>query len=107
MTHIKKLNESFSYSDQWNDEIKWFMDGLKEGNTVCDDNSIAVEIYAYKSYENDPRFVVYEPSVRLNRLHDDFLSQQYSRELTSNELNAIKNYAINNNLQTILDQMDD
>lgn len=82
------LNESFA--EQWEDEIKIFMKGLKNGQAIVTDNGVDVKYVAVEwgHSDKDPRFIYYEEGD--DRLTDDHFSQQHSRRLTQNELSEIK-----------------
>ena len=75
------------YSDQWEDEIRMFFDGLKNGEAIVDDGTyVAVE---YGHDKNDPRFIYYKEGDKT--LTDDHFSAQHSRYLEDGELMLIKN----------------
>jgi hypothetical protein len=85
------LSESFA--EQWEDEIKIFMKGLKNGQAIVSDNGVDAKYIAVEWGHNDkdPRFIYYEEGE--DRLTDDHFSQQHSRRLTWNEISAIKRCA--------------
>jgi hypothetical protein len=84
------INGSFSttggiYGDQWEEEIKIFLDGLREGRALIDKGIVAVE---WGSSENDPRCIYYREGD--DRLTDDHFSQQHSRRLYWDEISEIR-----------------
>lgn len=74
------------YSDQWEDEIRIFFDGLKNGEAIVDGGYVVVE---YGHSKDDPRFIYYKEGDKT--LTDDHFSTQHSRYLEDGELMLIKN----------------
>ena len=67
-------------ANQWNDEFKMFMQGLRNGEQIeFGDNTIAVEIFKGRTSENDPRYVTFTKGD--NRLQDDHFYIQHSPSL--------------------------
>ena len=67
-------------ANQWNDEFKMFMQGLRSGEQIeFGDNTIAVEIFKGRTSENDPRYVTFTKGD--NRLQDDHFYIQHSPSL--------------------------
>lgn len=84
----KAIHEVYTTSDQWEDEIKLFMKGIKSGDYLeLGDKSIGVE-WKSGSNSNDPRFIVFDYGDR--RLRDDHFYVQHSRSLTDLELSEIR-----------------
>lgn len=85
----------YTSEDQWEDEIRIFMNGLKSGRAIeFGDKSIGVEwkVDLNSLYENDPRFIVFEYGDA--RLRDDHFTVQHSRRLTDDELRDIRDYMV-------------
>ena len=83
------INGGFSttggvYGNQWEQEIKIFLDGLRDGRALVDGGIVAVE---WGHNESDPRFIYYREGD--NRLTDDHFSQQHSRRLSWDEISEI------------------
>ena len=84
---VKRVLTESMYDQQWEDEIKIFLKGLKSGNYFdLGDDTIGVEWKV--SAENDPRFITFTYGDR--RLRDDHFCIQHSRPLTDNELKDIR-----------------
>lgn len=89
----KLVNESVkrimreSFEEQWEEEIKIFLDGLKNGKAIVDGEYVAVE---WGHSENDPRFIYYKEGE--NCLTDDHFSMQHSRRLHWDEISKIRDY---------------
>lgn len=77
-----------NFEKQWEDEIKIFFNGLKNGEALIDNGYVAVE---WGNNETDPRFIYYKEGE--DRLTDDHFSQQHSRRLYWDELSEIRSYA--------------
>lgn len=82
----KVLKESFA--EQWEDEIKIFMNGLENGQAIVDNGYVAV---GWGDNETDPRYIYYKEGE--DRLTDDNFTQQHSRRLYWHEISNIKKYA--------------
>ena len=88
----QSTSKPYEAKDQWEDEIKIFMNGLKSGDFIeFGDKSIGVE-WRQGSNSNDPRFIVFEFGDR--RLRDDHFSMQHSRSLTDDELKDIRDVMV-------------
>lgn len=86
----RALKESFlNHSDvnQWKEELKMFMNGLRKGDYVVDGNTLYVEIFKGQTPENDPRYVYIRKGE--NRLHDDHFCIQNSPTLKDLQLKDI------------------
>lgn len=79
------LKESFA--EQWENEIKIFLQGLENGEALVDNGYVAVE---WGNNETDPRYIYYKEGE--DHLTDDHFSQQHSRRLDWNEISQIKFY---------------
>ena len=77
-----------NFDKQWEDEIKIFFDGLKNGEAIVDNGYVAVE---WGHNESDPRFIYYKEGE--DRLTDDHFSMQHSRRLYWDEIKEIQNLA--------------
>ena len=85
----------YTSEDQWEDEIRIFMNGLKSGRAIeFGDKSIGVEwkVDLSSQYENDPRFIIFDYGD--SRLRDDHFTVQHSRRLTDDELRDIRDYMV-------------
>ena len=79
-------------ANQWNEEFKMFMDGLRNGLGLdFGDNTIAVEIFKGKTPSNDPRYVYFSKGDTC--LHDDHFYIQNSPQLKPNRIREIYDYA--------------
>lgn len=88
----QSTSKPYEAKDQWEDEIKIFMNGLKSGDFIeFGEKSIGVE-WRQGSNSNDPRFIVFEFGD--NRLRDDHFSMQHSRSLTDDELKDIRDVMV-------------
>ncbi len=86
------INEEYTTKDQWEDEIKIFMDGINTGDFIeFGENSIGVE-WRQGTNSNDPRFIVFDYGD--NRLRDDHFYVQHSRPLTDDELKDIRDVMV-------------
>lgn len=91
---IKKVLNEDIYEDQWEDEIKMFFDGLRNGNASVDNDTIFVE---YEQGDDDgyderyPRYIYYKNGE--NCLNDDDFCVQHSRPLTDGEMAELRNLA--------------
>ncbi len=89
----KALNENL-YDDQWEDEIKMFMNGIHNDTAIADNGIIYVE---YEHGEDDgyderyPRYIYYKSGDYC--LSDDEFCVQHSRKLTYGEMFAIMGFA--------------
>ena len=82
-----RLTESDMYAQQWKNELRCFMNGLKSGDYFVDNNTVYVQIWKKKTAQNDPRYVYFRKGE--NCLHDDSFSMQNSPRLSSRTLNTI------------------
>lgn len=88
----KAIHEAYTTADQWEDEIKIFMDGIKSGDFIeFGDKSIGVQ-WRRGSSANDPRFIIFEYGD--GRLRDDHFYVQHSRRLTDDELKDIRDVMV-------------
>lgn len=88
----QSTSKPYEAKDQWEDEIKIFMNGLKSGDAIeLGEKSIGVE-WRQGSNSNDPRFIVFEFGD--SRLRDDHFSMQHSRRLTDDELKDIRDVMV-------------
>lgn len=88
----RSTSKPYEAKDQWEDEIKIFMNGLKSGDFIeFGEKSIGVE-WRQGSNSNDPRFIVFEFGD--SRLRDDHFSMQHSRRLTDDELKDIRDVMV-------------
>lgn len=88
----RSTSKPYEAKDQWEDEIKIFMNGLKSGDFIeFGEKSIGVE-WRQGSNSNDPRFIVFEFGD--SRLRDDHFSMQHSRSLTDDELKDIRDVMV-------------
>lgn len=72
------------YDEQWEEEIEMFLDGLKNGSAICDENAV------YVNYEGDEdRYIYLKRGER--RLSDDSYYIQHSRTLDNDEMKIILN----------------
>ena len=72
---------------QWDEELNWFLDGIRRGDYFLDDDMAYVEIFKERGENNDPRFVYIQKGDK--RLHDDHFSMQNSPELSEKQLKDI------------------
>lgn len=91
------MENNTSVQDQWENEIRWFMEGLMNGEAFeCGDKSIAVQIFKGSSNDNDPRYVTFKYGDR--NLCDNHFYMQHSRQLSDGELKDIRDYMAKNGM---------
>lgn len=81
------LTESDETYDQWKHEAKMFMDGLRKGQAIVDNDTAYVQVFKRGTAKNDPRYVYIKKGD--NRLHDDHFYIQNSPVLSKRTLNVI------------------
>ena len=74
-------------ANQWNEELKMFMDGLRHGDYEVMGDTLFVQIFKGRTSDNDPRFVYIRKGE--NRLHDDHFYIQNSPPLEDSDLKDI------------------
>ena len=79
---VKRYITESQCTEQWESEIKRFLDGIDSHEAIVEENYIAVP-YA-RLGEDETRYIVYEGGS--GRLRDDYFMLQHSRELSPREL---------------------
>lgn len=74
-------------ANQWNEELKMFMDGLRHGDYEVMGDTLFVQIFKGITPDNDPRYVYIRKGE--NRLHDDHFYIQNSPPLNDLDLKDI------------------
>ena len=88
-----KINEIYTTQDQWNDETRIFMKGLRNGDAIeIGDKSIGVQWKRKDWPENDPRYIVFNFGDR--RLHDDHFYVQSSPPLSDKQLMLVRDVMV-------------
>lgn len=91
------LSEAYTTEQQWNDEIRIFMKGIKNGDfEVFGNGTIGVEWKMKDWPKNDPRFIVFK--LGDNRLHDDHFYVQSSPVLSEKQLKVIRDVLVRSNI---------
>lgn len=85
------LKESDQTDEQWKNELKAFMNGLRRGDAIIEDNVIYVQIWKSRTASNDPRYVYFKRGG--NRLYDDHFYMKQSPRLSQRTINTINKRA--------------
>ena len=85
--HLIRLTESDMYTQQWKNELRGFMNGLKSGDYFVNNDTVYVQIWKKKTSQDEPRYVYFRMGDTC--LHDDNFCVQNSPRLSSRTLNTI------------------
>jgi len=85
------LKESDQTDEQWKNELRAFMNGLRRGDAIIEDDAVYVQIWKSRTASNDPRYVYFKRGG--NRLYDDHFYMQQSPRLSQRTINAINKRA--------------
>ena len=83
------LKEESDSNQQWKNELRAFMNGLKNGDYFIDNDTVYVQIWKRMTSQNDPRYVYFRKGDCC--LHDDSFYMQNSPRLSTRTLNIINN----------------
>lgn len=85
------LKESDQTDEQWKNELRAFMNGLRRGEAIIEDDVVYVQIWKGRTASNDPRYVYFKRGG--NRLYDDHFYMQKSPRLSQRTINTINKRA--------------